>query len=166
MKWVKKQKKLKNQRKLRVKNQLSRRELIHTNGVDKTKNNFKVVYLQESGWMDSRQEKYMWRALKVLGANEIIGTSSMEKTLDQFKGYTRVFVENREYDHKTSLYEFKHPKNAIYIFGNNPSDNLKLATDKDEVIYVQVDGEDDIVWAYGIATAVLYDRRYKQWRLQ
>lgn len=127
-----------------------------------------IIYgLYERDWMDSRMEKYMWSDCVGLGVDNIYmyPDYTLEQIINKYPNHKRVFVESKIHKQTESLYNYTHPKDAIYIFGNNNSGNTNYITLSDDVVHIELD-KDIYPWAITILGIILYDRRIKQWLLQ
>jgi tRNA(Leu) C34 or U34 (ribose-2'-O)-methylase TrmL len=133
----------------------------------------KVAGIWELGWNTPIKEVELWEyPLRDLGVNEFYMTpitgiqassvqerNSMEEILEENKNLTIVFLDERG---KTSLKDFKHPKNALYVFGKASLSAMSAYGNK-ESISVKIDTIENkgLLWPHQAVAITLYDRFMK-----
>lgn len=86
---------------------------------------------------------------------------NIEDVIAKYKHLKKVFVEcPKDLGNYTSLKDYKHPKDCIYIFGNNAAGNRGFITDEDDVVGVETPNP-TMLYAVTSCGIVLYDRLVK-----
>jgi hypothetical protein len=139
-----------------------------------------IITRRETGWFDYElgpvTEKNIWEQLcNAFGVNRLILVPTFEKTtLEQYDTVrealtkvegVKVFLEIEKRAREIGrepiyLKDFKHPKNAVYIFGNSQTDNSRYVKKDDVLVSVETPNPQD-PFGFNIACAVLYDRKVK-----
>jgi len=137
-----------------------------------------IIAKWEHGWFDTKVELAMWlqtmkaygvKKLAMVPIRESTGRAeqflSMQKAIDKYNGVKKVFLEPIKNQvltkHKfTSLSDYNHPKDCVYIFGNSGSGNAELAKTEDDIVYIPTPNDVDLfgLVAFGM---VMYDRSVK-----
>lgn len=141
-----------------------------------------IAGIWERGWMSPVVEKDMWmemaKAYNVdmcimtprshmddIRADKLKECRNIEEALQEYPDLVRVFVTSpNEYEKLNievpTLYKFKHPENAFYIFGNNCSNSIYLRQKEDKIVTIERACAYP-VWAVIACGIVLYDRYIK-----
>jgi len=135
-----------------------------------------IAGMWELGWNTPIKEIDLWQyPLRDFGIDDfymvpISGIKSkkvkekptLKSVIEENKNLKIIFVtEGGEY----SLQEFKHPENALYIFGKtnySPFNNMKIKDSISLKIETKLNG--GMLWGHQAASIVLYDRMVKEWR--
>ena len=84
---------------------------------------------------------------------------NIQEILEENSEYTAIFCDERS---EKSLITFKHPENAIYIFGKaNFSPFLSLKREKDLSVKIDTLDNKGLLWGHQAASIILYDRMIK-----
>lgn len=134
----------------------------------------KLAGLWELGWNTPLKELELWEYIaKDFGVEEFYMTPvtgiysnavtekhSMQEILDENKDMTKVYVdENGEVD----LVDFKHPENALYVFGKAGSSPVATyASAGDLTVRIRTVNNKGLLWPHQAATLILYDRMLKE----
>ena len=82
-----------------------------------------LLGVYEKGWLDKKVEKFIWRQLgHSYSVDKVVLTDNVEEALLSLEGEVVLLEPTGD----VMLHEFKHPENAIYVFGNAMNHNLKL----------------------------------------
>lgn len=115
---------------------------------------------------------YMW-PISGIRHNEYQVTlhekSSFEEIIAENKDFPHVYIEpyNSMFENikPQDLREFKHPKDALYIFGSahfNPA--LKSARETDSIVMVPTIDNKGVLWPHQCLVAIFYDKLVKGWQ--
>lgn len=134
----------------------------------------KIVGHWERGW-DTPWQEYNWwiHPLREFGVEEFymspitgIGHSAVHEFKDlkpfldspENDNYTRVYVDENA---DTSLPDFVHPENALYIFGRTSYDVIVNKRPEDLGVKIPTVKNGGGFWAHQAASLLLYDRFLK-----
>lgn len=139
-----------------------------------------IITRRETGWFDSEggqnTEKNIWEQIclayevdRLIMIPKFEETTleqydTIEEALDSVKG-TKVFVEKKNRMEEIErepvfLEDFKHPDEAVYIFGNGAIDNSRWIKDKDLILSIDTPKEAHM-FGISIAPIILEDREVK-----
>lgn len=133
----------------------------------------KVIGMWELGWSAPITEIDLWQfPLREFQVDEFIMTpisgikskkvteyGSILEALDDNDGIPVVFLDERG---GTTLKEFEHPEDCIYVFGKaSYSPFIDNATEDDWIVSVETPSDKGMMWPHQVATLVLYDRYRK-----
>lgn len=129
-----------------------------------------IASIWEQGWFDYKTELNLWHfPMKDFGVDEIAMTpiSGIEvnnkvkefNNVDEIIEHYKLPVILCTVKGKSSLKDFKHPKNALYLFNRtsggviveNPDYSLKIETKLDK----------GMLWGHQAASIIMYDRLIK-----
>jgi len=141
-----------------------------------------VLARWERGWLDPRVELNQWKdMIKAFNVDKFIMIpktgimrdtqvdfeefDKVEDALEKYKNLKRVFVEapidfqkhNIKY---VPLRKYKHPKDAIYLFGKSGTDNIYLMKEGDDAVAIETP-KTEVLWGVIACGIVLYDRVIK-----
>jgi len=144
-----------------------------------------LIFIWDSGWFHPQAELTLWHDLaisynidtlvmipdlKIFDYQDLTFQKfeTLEEALKALEGKgTFVFLEPKstieEHGYKgEDLKDFKHPTDAIYIFGNSGRSNIGSYNPErgDKIVYISTPVTTQI-WSIEIAAMVLYDRELK-----
>ena len=131
-----------------------------------------VIGMWESEWMDwERTERRIWK--QTIQAFEVdhwvmvpgeTGKFTSPEMYDDMKtalaacpGKKTFLVAPKSYPDAKPLHLYKHPKDAIYVFGNSVEHLLGFVTDKDDIIGLHTPVPSGM-FGHTVLCSVLYDR--------
>jgi len=137
--------------------------------------NVKIVGNWEHGWDTPLNEFERWKhSLLEFGVDtfymspitgilkpQVIEYVSTEEflNLEENNSYTKVFCDDKA---DTSLKDFVHPTNAIYVFGRTSYDVLSLKQESDLSISIPTSRNAGGFFAHQACSIILYDRFLKE----
>jgi len=62
------------------------------------------------------------------------------------------------------LHDFKHPNDAVYVFGSAHYNPTALKRDQDVIVTIKTIDDKGVLWGDQCAAIVLYDRMVKSWQ--
>tara|TARA_R110000822_G_scaffold73853_16_gene177649 strand:- start:1394 stop:1795 length:402 start_codon:yes stop_codon:yes gene_type:complete len=130
-----------------------------------------VAGIWEQGWFDFQTELNLWQfPMRELGVDEIAmvpAISGLNNKVREFHSVDElvqhyglpiiVGTENGE----SSLQDFKHPKDALYLF--NRTSGGELSVKPDYTLRVETHLNKGLLWGHQAASIILYDR-LKKWQ--
>ena len=130
-----------------------------------------VASIWEQGWFDFKTELNLWHfPMKDLGVDEIARTPisglnsnkvqefhSVEELVHHY-GLPVIICSGKG---ETTLEEFEHPKDALYLF-NRTSGGL-LPVKADYTLRIETKLNKVLLWGHQAASIILYDR-FKKWQ--
>lgn len=133
-----------------------------------------LLYLWERGWLDSATEGFIWKQLgaafdvdRIMAAPLVTGgPGKVEQfeSVDQALATTtsrRVWLMPPGTHEGEDLATYRHPEDAVYIFGNASDDNLRHSSIADDLVSVYTARQVD-VFGFNAAAIALYDRMVKR----
>jgi hypothetical protein len=128
-----------------------------------------VAGVWEQGWFDYQTELNLWYyPLKDLGVDEFTMTPisglnskkvqefhSVEELIQHYGLPVIICTENG----KTDLKDFKHPKDALYLFNRTSGGELPLSPDY--TLKISTELNKGMLWGHQAASIILYDRLNK-----
>lgn len=129
-----------------------------------------LVGLWEEGWLDYKTEAFMWKQLlsayavdkfvmcpaRLPPRTNLLQFDDVSSALSELQG-VRVYLDPFGGE---PLHDFKHPEDAIYIFGRAGDNNHRHISQEDNVVKIQTPKRVDF-FAICAASIVLYDRELK-----
>lgn len=131
-----------------------------------------VASIWETGWNTPIKEFDLWYyPLKDFGVDEIAFTpvsgihiNNKAKEFDSVKAmvehYNLPIIVCTEFG-DTNLNDFKHPKDALYLFNRTSGGNLPVKSDYSLKIETKLNK--GMLWGHQAASIILYDR-YMKWQ--
>ena len=131
-----------------------------------------IVGHWDFGWNTPIMEIDLWKfPLRDFGVDKfyMCPISGIRGKVKEKKDINEVFKENPDHSvifcderAENSLIEFKHPDNALYVFGKaNFSPFLSLKRNKDLSIRIDTLDNKGLLWGHQAASIILYDRMLK-----
>jgi len=132
----------------------------------------KVVGCWEFGWNTPFMESNLWRfPLSDFGVDEWIMTpvsgiksskviefEDIVSVIDSNPELTVVFIDE---EGETSLSDYCHPENALYILGRASYSPFKTLKERGESVRIETCKNKGLLWGHQAAGIVLYDRMKK-----
>jgi len=146
-----------------------------------------LLFIWDEGWFTPYAELTLWHDLAVAFKVDLLimvpnlkvynfqdikfeKYDTVEEALNAHPELVKVFLEPRSIAKKCDvpvvpLELFKHPENALYIFGNSGRSNIGLFRFEKGQLVVSVDTPKPTqIWSIQVASIVLYDRLLKSVR--
>jgi tRNA(Leu) C34 or U34 (ribose-2'-O)-methylase TrmL len=120
----------------------------------------KEIELWEYPLRDFGVDKLLMAPVSGIESNFVEEFNSIQDILDSYSGMSLVFVDERG---DVPLQEFKHPENALYIFGKASQSALPYKNPRDYSVVIPTIESKGMLWPHQAAALVLYDRMLKQW---
>lgn len=134
-----------------------------------------VLGLWEHDWMDAeRTERRLWKqTIQAFAVDQWcmapvrggpftspIQYTSTEEMLASHPGPKTFLIPSTTLKGASSLKNYEHPENAIYVFGNVPDNLVRYVTDADDVVNIETP-VGAALFAVAAMSMVLYDRHAK-----
>lgn len=123
----------------------------------------------EQGWFDFKTELNLWHfPLRDLGVDEFAMTPISGLNNNKVKEFHSVEELIQHYDlpiivgtedGEETLQEFKHPKDALYIFNRTSGGVLPITPD--HTLRIETKLNKGMLWGHQAASIILYDRLIK-----
>lgn len=131
-----------------------------------------VAGIWEQGWFDFKTELNLWHyPLKDFAVDEfaMVPVSGINnKKVKEFHSveelvqhYGLPVIIGSE-DGEISLRNFKHPKDALYLFNRTSGGNLPIQPE--HTLKVETVLDKGMLWGHQAASIILYDRLIKSWQ--
>jgi hypothetical protein len=132
----------------------------------------KIAGMWELGWNTPIREIDIWEVvvrefnvdqfymtpISGIRSNIVTERKSIDDVLEENQDITKVFVDVKA---ETSLNDFDHPKDAIYVFGKAGRSPLYDKKENDLTLRVNTPNNTELLWPYHICSIILYDRFLK-----
>lgn len=127
----------------------------------------------ERGWFNHRDELNLWHyPMKDLGVDELAMSPKARGLLSQKVRQFRSVEEMVQHyglpiiicteSGDSSLQNFEHPENALYLF--NRTSGGQLPVKPDHTLRIETHANKGLLWGHQAASIILYDRLTKQWQ--
>jgi len=106
-------------------------------------------------------DKFYMTPVSGIKSSKVIEMTTLEDIIEANKDKTIVYVDERS---ETELSDFKHPENALYVFGKaNYSPFMADMKEGDMSVKIKTIENKGLLWPHQAASIVLYDR-IKTWQ--
>lgn len=120
----------------------------------------KEIDLWEYPLRDFGVKRHYMTPISGIDSKKVHERKGIKEILEENKELTIIFCDERA---DTLLKDFKHPENALYVFGKaNYSPFLSLAREQDLSLKIETKRQKGgLLWGHQAASIILYDRLMK-----